>query len=41
MQQVRLLQQVRLPRSSDTQPAAAAAAAAADDDDDDDGYEYA
>ena len=32
MQQVRLLQQVRLPRSSDTQPA---------DDDDGDDYEYA
>ena len=34
MQQARLLQQVRLPRSSDTQPAD-------DDDDDDDDYEYA
>ena len=33
MQQVRLLQQVRRPRSSDTQPA--------DHDDDDDDCEYA
>ena len=35
MQQVRLLQQVRLPRSSDTQPADH------DDDDDDADCEYA